>query len=230
MNRKNTLSLYILFFFIPLTVFLQTGCSGRQRPENKGTDIISSREKDSTFLFDGKTLEGWKITDFGTQGPVYISGERIILGMGDGCTGITWQKSFPVVNYEVNLDAMRIDGNDFFCGMTFPAGSSHCTLVVGGWAGPVVGLSVIDGLDASENETRTYQKFNSDQWYSIRLQVLENHIKAWIDTTIVIDFVIDKKVLTVRPEVELSKPFGIASWMTTAAIRNIQVRDIEFSK
>jgi hypothetical protein len=198
----------------------------RHNPEHKSKDVIIISEKDSTFLFDGNTLEGWKITDFGTQGPVYVSGEKIILGMGDGCTGITWQKSFPVINYEVSLEAMRIDGNDFFCGMTFPAGKHYCTLIVGGWAGPVVGLSMIDGLDASENATRSYHKFNSDQWYKIRLQVMENQIKAWIDTIMVIDFTIDNKLLSVRPEVELSKPFGIASWMTTAAIRNIQVRDI----
>jgi len=226
MNRKNTLYLYKLIMFLLLTIFLDTGCRERKNFQDKSNTIVNIRERDSTFLFDGKTLEGWQITDFGTQGPVYVSGERIILGMGDGCTGITWQKSFPAVNYEVSLDAMRIDGNDFFCGMTFPAGSEYCTLIVGGWAGPVVGLSVIDGLDASENSTRTYHKFNSDQWYNIRLQVMENQIKAWIDSAMVIDFVIDKKTLTVRPEVELSKPFGIASWMTTAALRNIQVRDI----
>ncbi|MBE3084634.1 MAG: hypothetical protein IMZ64_00270, partial [Bacteroidetes bacterium] len=40
------------------------------------------------LLFDGKSLQGWEITNFGPQGPVYVSGGEIILGMGDGCTGI----------------------------------------------------------------------------------------------------------------------------------------------
>ena len=56
-------------------------------------------------------------------------------------------------DYEVTLEAMRVDGNDFFCGMTFPAGKDPCTLIVGGWGGTVVGLSSINGMDASENET-----------------------------------------------------------------------------
>ena len=41
-------------------------------------------------------LTGWEITNFGPQGPVFISGDQIVLGMGDGCTGITWKKEFPL--------------------------------------------------------------------------------------------------------------------------------------
>jgi hypothetical protein len=41
---------------------------------------------------------------------------------------------------------------------------------------------------------------------------------------LVVDFVKGEKKLSVRPEVELSKPFGIASWTTTAAVKNIRLR------
>ena len=34
-------------------------------------------------MFNGRDLEGWEITQFGPQGPVYVSGESIVLGMGD---------------------------------------------------------------------------------------------------------------------------------------------------
>ena len=34
----------------------------------------------STLLFDGETLNSWKITQFGPQGPVNVSEGRIILG------------------------------------------------------------------------------------------------------------------------------------------------------
>jgi hypothetical protein len=179
---------------------------------------------DSTLMFDGKTLGKWEITNFGPQGPVYVSDGRIILSMGDGCTGINWTGTFPESNYEVTLDAMKLDGNDFFCGLTFPVGKDPCTLIVGGWGGTTVGLSSINGLDASENETTKLIKFDKDRWYNIRLAVTDKNIKAWIDSTNVVDFTIGDKRLSIRPEVELSKPFGITSWRTTAAIRNIRLK------
>jgi len=184
---------------------------------------------DSGFvsLFNGKTLDGWKVTDFGTQGDVTIEKGTIVLGMGDGCTGITLKKDFPEINYEVTLQAEKIDGDDFFCGMTFPVGKSPCTLIVGGWGGTVVGLSSIDGLDASENETGRLKKFSHNRWYKIRLRVTRELIQAWIDGQKMVDLPIKGKELSIRPEVELSKPFGIASWKTTAALRNICVRKIK---
>ncbi|HOW10022.1 MAG TPA: DUF1080 domain-containing protein [Bacteroidales bacterium] len=201
------------------------GCRGKQ------TEAVKERPgpvqlRDSTYLFNGKTLDGWEITDFGTQGPVYVSDDEIILGMGDGCTGITWKGKFPVSDYEVTLEAKKIDGNDFFCGMTFPAGKYPCTLIVGGWGGTVVGLSSINGMDASENETTINRSFRKDRWYKICLRVTHSKIEARIDDEIVIDFTIGGNVLSIRPEVDLSLPFGIASWRTTAALRNIRLLPI----
>jgi hypothetical protein len=143
--------------------------------------------------------------------------------MGDGCTGITWKRDFPLTGYEVTLEAMKVEGNDFFCGMTFPVGKDPCTLIVGGWGGTIVGLSSINGMDASENETTTLKQFEKNQWYRIRLKVTEQTIQAWINGEIVVDFTIDDNTLSIRPEVDLSKPFGIASWRTTAALRNIRL-------
>ena len=45
-------------------------------------------------------------------------------------------------------------GGDFFATLTFPVDDSFCTFVTGGWGGDIVGLSSIDGWDASDNETR----------------------------------------------------------------------------
>lgn len=201
-------------------------CKGSQKErmlsQSETVEII-----DSTLIFDGKSLDGWEVTNFGPQGPVYVSGGEIILGMGDGCTGITWKRDLPSPNYEVSLEAMRVEGNDFFCGMTFPVGKDPCTLIVGGWGGTTVGLSNINGMDASENSTTTLMKFEKKRWYHISLTVTETAIKAMIDSIKVVDFVIGNNKLSIRPEVSLSKPFGIASWKTTAAIRNIRVRILE---
>jgi hypothetical protein len=208
--------------YLFLLAAILTNCTSRSgEPQFEKTSI--SRAKNNSYLFDGKTFDGWEITNFGPQGPVYVFGHEIILGMGDGCTGITWKGYFPLVDYEVTLEAMRVDGNDFFCGMTFPAGKNPCSLIVGGWGGTVVGLSSINGMDASENETMTIRQFKKNQWYKIRLKVTGQTIQVWIDDEIVVDFTIGNNILSIRPEVELSKPFGIASWRTTAAIRNIRL-------
>jgi hypothetical protein len=214
------------FVSVFLNCLILNSCSNG-RPAKEKEQIVSKEIADTSFLFNGKSLDGWEITNFGPQGPVSVSGNAIILGMGDGCTGITWKRAFPRTDYEVSLDAKRVAGNDFFCGLTFPVGKSPCTLIIGGWAGTTVGLSSIDGKDAAENETTTHMNFETDRWYHIRLIVRDNAIISWIDSIKVVDFTIGSKKLSVRPEVELSRPFGITSWNTTAAIRNIHLRRIE---
>ena len=205
-------------------------CTARNtaRTDKNETGNVSVSAPDSSYMFDGATLEGWEITNFGPQGPVYVSGGSIILGMGEGCTGITWKNEFPETNYRVNLEAKRVSGNDFFCGITFPVGKDPCSLIIGGWGGPIVGLSSIDRKDASENETTRLMRFESDRWYEICLTVTGDTIKAYIDDVLIIDFAKGNKTLSIRPEVELSKPFGIASWNTTAALRNIRFEKFKY--
>lgn len=212
---------------ILICVVCVSGCKNGNDTKKKES-TIEKEESDTTLLFNGKSLDGWTVTNFGPQGPVYISGDQIVLGMGEGCTGITWMNSFPATGYEVNLDAKRVAGNDFFCGITFPVGKNFCSLIVGGWSGTTVGLSSIDGKDASRNETTSHHNFDKNRWYHIRLNVTDRYIKSWIDTEKVVEFNIDNKHLSIRPEVELSKPFGIASWNTTAALRNIHLTRINY--
>ena len=216
---------YFRFLPIFLTVIILTNCTGKKNKEKnlQQSSFVETAPSDSTYIFDGKTLDGWEITNFGPQGPVYISGNEIILGMGEGCTGITYKKDFPEKNYKVTLEAKRVSGNDFFCGITFPVGKDPCSLIIGGWGGTVVGLSSINKLDASENETTKLIRFDNDRWYRICLIVKEDTIKTLIDDEVVVDFAIGNKMLSIRPEVELSKPFGITSWYTTAALRNIKL-------
>jgi hypothetical protein len=216
---------YFFLILILLSVLI-SGCKGRTNTHQTASLGSFEEVKDSSLLFDGKSLDGWEITNFGPQGPVYVSGGEIILGMGDGCTGITWKREFPSINYKVTLEAKRVAGNDFFCGITFPAGKDPCTLIIGGWGGTVVGLSSINKMDASENETTKLMKFEKDQWYNICLIVKEDSIKALIDNIPVISFAVDGKKLSIRPEVELSRPFGITSWTTAAALRNIRLTRI----
>jgi hypothetical protein len=192
----------VFVLFIPGLLILPVSCSDG-KTSKKDVAHTESVSLDSSYLFNGKTLDGWEVTNFGPQGPVYVSGGQIVLGMGDGCTGVTWKGKFPETGYEVNLDAKRVAGNDFFCGITFPVGERFCSLIVGGWGGATVGLSSIDGKDASENETTLIRNFETDRWYHIRLVVTDEYIKSWIDTSKVVDFRIGSKKLSIRPEVEL---------------------------
>lgn len=212
----------LLIFLI--LIIITAGCRNRQEAVKEKVPVAAETVKlDSTYIFNGVDLDGWEITNFGPQGPVYTSGGSIVLGMGDGATGITYKNEFPEINYEVTLEARRVQGTDFFCGMTFPVGKDPCTLIVGGWGGALVGLSSINGRDASENETKTIQKFENGRWYKIKLTVTADKISAWIDDTNVVDINISGKKLSIRPEVTRSRPFGIASWFTTAELRNIRV-------
>ena len=178
-------------------------------------------------LFDGVSLDGWKITDFGGQGQVYVEDSTLVMEMGDALTGITWTGDFPRSNYEVSLEAMRVEGHDFFCGLTFPVKDDPLSLIIGGWGGGVVGLSSVDGFDASENNYSTFRQFASDRWYNIRLRVTDDTVAAWIDDDQIIDLPLEGHELSIRVEVGLSRPFGVASWRTTAALRNFYLRELD---
>lgn len=181
-------------------------------------------------LFDGKTLQGWKKTQFGGEGDVEVKDGQIVMAAGNPMTGITWTGVFPTMNYEMSLEAMRVDGSDFYCGLTFPVGDSPCSFIVGGWGGGVVGLSSLDGSDASENETTKYQEFDNKRWYKVRLRVTKDKIEAWLDDKQMVDVETKDRRITIRPEVELSRPVGISCFATTAALRAIKVRSLTDAK
>jgi hypothetical protein len=192
------------------------------------TGKVSGGEEKLISLFDGKSLGSWKSTNFGGEGKVSVKNGQIIIEMGSNISGITWNgAALPKINYEISLEAMKLQGDDFFCGLTFPVGDDPCSLIVGGWGGSVVGLSSINGMDASENETTQIMNFAQNQWYRIRLRVTPGKIEAWINDKSVVDLATKGKRISIRPEVELSRPLGIANWLTEAALRNISLRKLD---
>jgi hypothetical protein len=196
-------------------------------PTEKQKSAIESPTSNWTPLFDSKTLKGWDETAFGGRGPIECQSGRLVLTMGDPFTGLNYTNPFPKLNYEIALDAMRVTGSDFFCGLTVPVGDSFCSLIVGGWGGSLVGISSLDGMDASENETTKWMNFQQGRWYHIRLRVTAARIEGWIDSEKLIDVVTTGRRISLRPgEIELSKPIGIASWQTTAALRDIKMRTV----
>lgn len=176
-------------------------------------------------LFDGKTLTNWQSTKFIGEGAVKVENGQIVLEAGRNLTGITWTgPELPATNYEVALQAMRVEGRDFFAGVTFPVADSFCSLILGGWGGTVVGLSSINGVDASENETSQSVEFEPGRWYNIRIRVTPAKIEAWLDERQIINQDLKGNKIETRLEVDLSRPLGVASWRTKSALRDFRLR------
>lgn len=183
-------------------------------------------------LFNGRTLDGWMLSSFEGEGEVKVDpdfkgeGPAIIIEAGAPLSGITWTDGakLPRVNYELSLEAMRIEGGDFFCGLTFPVGKSACTFVVGGWGGNVVGISSIDDMDASENETASGRDFKDGRWYRIRVRVTDTKLEAWLEGDQIADVEWKDRRIGLRPgDIQRSLPLGISSFLTKAAVRNIRL-------
>ena len=183
-----------------------------------------------TRLFDGKTLGKWEIVDkfdFKTHGKVAAEGGCLVLPAGQPATGIRWPADFPKMDYELALEAKRVEGGDFFCGLTFPVGDKALTLVMGGWGGWLVGLSCLDGYYAADNETSTAIQFENDRWYHVRIRVTKPKITVWIDDKETITLEPEGRKLSVSWEMEPCQPLGVATWYTTGSLRNIQYRTLE---
>jgi hypothetical protein len=179
-----------------------------------------------TPLFNGRDLSNWAITDFVAPGAVAAASNKITMGAGAIMTGINWTNGPPPkTNYEISLEALRSDGSDFFCGLTFPVGDSFCSLILGGWGGAITGLSSLDDLDASENETSKSLFYELGRWYHIRVRVTSAKIEAWLDQDKIIDVNIAGRKVSLRPgPIEFSRPLGLAAYQTGAAMRNIKLR------
>lgn len=190
------------------------------------TPIFAADAKKPRDLFNGKDLAGWKITDFGGEGEVKVKDGEIVQQAGSSLSGVHYTNDLPKVNYEISLEAKKIEGSDFFCALTFPVNDTHCTLVLGGWGGGVVGLSSIDGMDASENDTTKFMAFKPDVWHKIRLRVEPERIRAWIDNDPMIDQDIKGHAVTLRfGPIDLQKPLGLSTYQTSAAWKNIKLTE-----
>ena len=152
----------------------------------------------------------------------------LVLKMGSPFTGVNWTNESPRMNYEVALDAMRLMGSDFFCGLTVPVGTNCCSLIVGGWGGSLVGISSVDGMDASENETGNWVNLEDKRWYTIKLKVTPEKIEAWLDDRKFVNLEVEGKRLGMRAgDIEQCMPLGLATWQTKGELRNIVLKKLK---
>lgn len=176
-------------------------------------------------LFDGKTLTNWQPSKFTGAGDVKVENGQIVIEAGRSLSGITWTgPDFPKTNYELALQAMRVEGRDFFAGVTFPVADSSCSLILGGWGGTVIGLSSVNSEDASQNSTSQSMDFENGRWYNARIKVTTEKIEVWLDDRQIISQDLKGNRITIRMEMEPSLPLGIATWKTKAALRDIRLR------
>ncbi len=175
----------------------------------------------------GKGLGKWKETDFAGHGEATEKGGVFTIGTGGDLSGINLPEAPARMNYEVEFQAMRAQGDDFFCGFTFPVGEQCVTFIAGGWGGTVTGISNIGGESANENETTQFKKYENGQWYDIRVRVMPTRLEVWIGDEQMVSLETEGKQLEMRAgEIEISKPFGLATWRTTAQIRGMRWRKL----
>ncbi len=185
------------------------------------------RKRTGKYDKNWKPLAGkWKVSQFGGDGPVEMTDKLVKIGLGDPLTGIRWEGDVVRENYEIELEARRTDGFDFFCGLTFPVGKDHVSFILGGWGGGVVGISSVDGRDASDNETTSFRNFDNEKWYRVRIRVEPNEIRCWIDDKAAAEQVRQGHEFDIRYEMDQCVPLGLAAFQCDAEYRNIRWRKL----
>jgi len=208
----------------------------------RDAEIADAADKNNDWkpLFDGESLTGWSVPEYGGDGEVQIQDGKIVIGRGLMMTGIRYDEDFPRINYEIQYEARRTQGYDFFAACTFPVGDSFCTFINGGWGGGLTGLSNVDGVDASENQTAMYFHYRDSVWHRFRIQVTDSHVRVWIAPLnregnweaeeLVINVDKNGRELSTRSEVDGYKPLGFTTWSTEGELREIKYRAVNASE
>ncbi len=182
-------------------------------------------------LFNGKDLTGWHVIKddiyFDRPGKVEVADGAMVLGVGQQLTGVQWKGKMLKGNYRITLQARRVEGEDFFCGLTFPVGGGHVSLILGGWGGSIVGLSNVDDFSAAENSTTRAITFTQGKWYDIEAEVSDKKILVALDDEVIIEQEITGHRFEVWPQQEPARPLGISTYDTKGAIRDVVVTRLE---
>jgi len=189
-------------------------------------DLSALAPGESAEVFNGRDLSGWEVLAdgyFDAAGKVYAADGAMVLEAGKDLTGIRWTGRMPRDNFCISLRARRVEGEDFFCGITFPVRKGYVSLILGGWGGTVVGLSNVDGMAAVENNTTRIIKFKLKRWYDVDVAVGRGHIRVYLDGKEIVDQAIDGHQFDVWPQMEPPRPLGFATWQTKGQIRDICV-------
>jgi len=182
-------------------------------------------------LLEAPHAASWRASGMEEQGEAFVKDGEITTGIGAPMTGITftaWESlGVPRDRYLIEYEAMRAEGADFFGSITFPVRDSGLTFIMGGWGGGLTGVSSIDGLDASENMTRGNFAFENNRWYRVRIELKNENLTITIDGRPFVNVSLKGRETGLRyGEISKCLPLGFASYLTTARIRHVVVREL----
>jgi len=199
-------------------VFVLSGCHGTQEPEPEPVELLAGN------------MDRWQPINFGGEGDVYFKDGALDLDYGNPLTGVLYKGDLTELfgetleNYVITLQAQRVEGIDMFLGVTFPVGKEgHVSLVLGGWAGAITGISNLDGLNASENKTTQYHNMPEGQWFKVKIMVTSDKIQCWLDDKQLVDVSRDDyEEYDTHGAVVDTKPFGMFSYSTWGRVKNLK--------
>ena len=209
--------------WVPFLALLIVVSCCKPAPE---TEDASSSKKEWIEL----PSKDWMPIVFGGEGITEWKDDVLSIGAGAELSGVQFVgEELPTMPYELELNAKKIMGSDFFCGLTFPISSKkECvTLILGGWGGGTVGISSIDDQSASENETTQYMSFEDGQSHDVRVIVEEKRLQVFLDENSIIDVATEGRKLGLRSGmIDYCVPLGIATFQTSAEIRGLRWRSL----
>ena len=184
-------------------------------------------------LFDGKTLDGWRTPKSGAfvNGKAEVKDHCIALQAESDGAGIAATQPVPAVGYEVTADATRSGGRGDFCTLVFPIAGQQCVLYVGGGddEGNAFGLGYVDGSRFADDELTRRVEYERGRYYRIRLRVMPDTVRAWLDGREMLDLATAGRRLEVGTYVPELVPFGVYAWNSQALIRSIRMRELKTS-
>ncbi len=203
--------------------------SAPQTPTPEAPEVQAAAEPDGWIAMETVEPGHWQPINGAAELEWNKETGVLHIDFGTDLNGVRWTGPLPAAPYEIELEARRMSGNDFFCGLTFPVRSENecVTFVVGGWGGDIVGISSIDGLDASDNSTASMQEFENERWYRLRVRVETERLQAWIDEQEVVDAdLLDRRLSLREGPIEDCAPLGLATWATRAEMRGMRWRKL----
>lgn len=202
-----------------VTVLVLSGCCGTQEVKAPPVELLPGN------------MDQWQTINFGGEGDVYFKESALNLDYGNPLTGVTYKGDLAALlgeemdNYAITLQTQRVEGVDMFLGVTFPVGKEgHVSLVLGGWAGAITGISNLDGLNASENDTTQYHNMPEGQWFKVKIMVTPEKIQCWLDDKQLVDVKrADYEKYDTHGAVVDTKPFGMFSYSTWGRVKEMKV-------
>lgn len=209
--------------YLPLILLFIGGCSAADKPKTPPIELLPGN------------MDQWQSVNFGGEGDVFFNDGTLELDYGNPLTGVTYKGDLDellgdsIENYAITMQAQRVEGVDMFLGVTFPVGNDgHVSLVLGGWAGAITGLSNLDGLNASENETTQYHAFEDKKWYKVKVLVTPKKIQCWLDDIQLVNIKrADYKTYDTHGAVVDTKPLGMFSYGTWGKVKDLKVWKLE---